>query len=186
MFGNIQTTFGQHSENLRKSSENRLKLRYYGWGSYQEKKTSPSNNITDWHSFLTNRKKTTLVLSTLSAVFLICGVGRAQFLYGGFFFALGRDMVGNHALYGYAFENLSVTEAVHCFRKCRLDCRCISFNYITKETNQSNCQLNEQNKYLKPGALKPKEGSQYYDLVIDYNVVVRRNLLRFFILYNIL
>ena len=60
---------------------------------------------------------------------------------------------------------------VECFRKCQADCRCISFNYLTTDS-QENCELNEENKNTKPSVLKPREGCQYYDLMIDYNVVV--------------
>lgn len=80
-------------------------------------------------------------------------------------------MVENHTLSGYVFETFTVSMPVECFRKCQADCRCISFNYLTTGS-QDNCKLNEENKYLKPSALERREGSQYYDLVIDYNVVV--------------
>ena len=97
-----------------------------------------------------------------------------NFLPGGYYFATGTNMVQDHSLSGFVFETSTVTLPVQCFRKCRLNCRCISFNYLTK-VNQNNCQLNEENKYLKPSALQPKQGSQYYDLVIDYKVVVSLN-----------
>ena len=35
---------------------------------------------------------------------------------------------------------------------------------------------NEANKYLKANALQLKQGSQYYDLLIDYNVVVSQTI----------
>ena len=95
-----------------------------------------------------------------------------NFLPGGYYFATGTNMVQDHSLSGFVFETSTVTLPVQCFGKCRLNCRCISFNYLTK-VNQDNCQLNEENKYLKSNALQPKQGTQYYDLVIDYNVVVR-------------
>lgn len=80
-------------------------------------------------------------------------------------------MVYNHMLAGYVFETLTVSMPVECFRKCQANCRCISFNYVATGS-QDNCELNEENKYLKPSALKRREGGQYYDLVIDYNVAV--------------
>ena len=89
-----------------------------------------------------------------------------NFLPGGYYFATGTNMVQDHSLSGFVFETSTVTLPVQCFRICRLNCRCISFNYLTK-VNQDNCQLNEENKYLKPSALQPKQGTQYYDLVID-------------------
>ena len=94
-----------------------------------------------------------------------------RFLPGGFYFATGRNMVDNHRLFGYVFETLTVSMPVECFRKCQADCRCISFNYLTT-ASQENCELNEENKNTKPSALKPRDGGQYYDLIIDYNVVV--------------
>ena len=80
-------------------------------------------------------------------------------------------MVDNHMLAGYVFETLTVSMPVECFRKCQANCRCISFNYITTGS-QDNCELNEENKYLKPSALRRRVGGQYYDLIIEYNVRV--------------
>ncbi|XP_078351192.1 uncharacterized protein LOC144635940 [Oculina patagonica] len=93
-----------------------------------------------------------------------------NYLPGGYYFTTGRNMVEDHSLFGHVFKTFTVSMPVECFRKCRSDCQCISFNYLTT-VNQDNCELNEENKHLKPNALQNKEGSQYYDLVIDYNVV---------------
>lgn len=90
---------------------------------------------------------------------------------GGFFFAVGRNMLSNHALLSHVFKNATVREPIKCFEKCQTDCRCISFNYL-KIANEDNCQLNEENKNTKSNALRPKENYQYYDLVIDYNIKV--------------
>ena len=92
-------------------------------------------------------------------------------LTGGFFFTRGRNMVDDHALRGHVIANVTVTEPVHCFRVCRLDCRCISFNY-QQGVSHDNCQLNEESKYTNSSALEFVEGSQYYDLVIDYKIRV--------------
>ena len=91
---------------------------------------------------------------------------------GGFFFAVGRNMLDNHALSAYVFKNATVREPVKYFEKCQIDCCCISFNYL-KIANENNCQLNEENKNTKSNALRPKENYQYYDLIIDYNIKVR-------------
>ena len=93
-------------------------------------------------------------------------------LTGGFFFAPGRHMVNNHALLGHVFDNWTVTEPVECFRKCRCDCRCISFNYL-KNVIENNCELNEENRHTSFSGLKPLQGSQYYDLVVNYDIRVR-------------
>lgn len=90
-------------------------------------------------------------------------------LTGGFFFAPGRHMVDNHALLGHVFDHWTVTEPVECFRKCRCDCRCISFNYLTNVT-ENNCQLNDENRHTSSSGLKSLQGSQYYDLVINYDI----------------
>lgn len=112
---------------------------------------------------------TLLVLFHVSYAQQSCHCNR--FLPGGFYFATGKDMVDNHMLAGYVFETLTVSMPVECFRKCQANCRCISFNYITAGS-QDNCELNEENKYLKPSALRRREGGQYYDLIIEYNVTV--------------
>ena len=88
-----------------------------------------------------------------------------------FSFAIGRNMVDGYALLGHVFENVSVAGVIHCYHTCQPNCRCISFNFLTT-VNQDNCQLNSENKHLKPGALVRMEGSYYYDLVIKYNLKV--------------
>ena len=97
-------------------------------------------------------------------------------LTGGFFFAPGRHTVNNHALLGHMFDNWTVTEPVECFKKCRCDCRCISFNYLTNVI-EYNCQLNDENRHTSSSGLKPLQGSQYYDLVVNYDIRVRNTLL---------
>ena len=93
-------------------------------------------------------------------------------LTGVFFFAPGRHMVNNHTLHGHVFDNFAVTKPVECFRKCRCDCRCISFNYLP-HVIKNNCELNEENRHTNSSALKPLQGSQYYDLVFNYDLRVR-------------
>ena len=92
-----------------------------------------------------------------------------------FHFIIGRNMVDGHALVGHVFANVSVTKVMDCHRACQPNCRCISFNFL-KYSNQDNCQLNEENRHLKPGALMAKEDSQYYDLVVRYNTAVRNDV----------
>ena len=90
-------------------------------------------------------------------------------------FTIGRNMVDGHALLGHVFANVSVAGVLDCYKACQPNCRCISFNFLTN-VNKDNCQLNEENRHLKPGALKAVEGSQYYDLVVNYNMKVRHYL----------
>ena len=89
-----------------------------------------------------------------------------------FHFTIGRNMVDGHALLDHVFATVSVTRVIDCFSACQTNCRCISFNFLT-HSNQDNCQLNEENRHLKPGALIPMEGSQYYDLDIIYHTGVK-------------
>ena len=86
-----------------------------------------------------------------------------------FQFAVGINMADGHALFGHVFKNVSVIGELNCYQACQLSCRCISFNFLTT-VNKDNCQLNEENRHLKPGALMPMKGSHYYDLVVDYSV----------------
>ena len=92
-----------------------------------------------------------------------------------FHFIIGRNMVDGHALVGHVFANVSVTKVMDCYRACQPNCRCISFNFL-KYSNRDNCQLNDENRHLKPGALMAKEDSQYYDLVVRYNIAVRNDV----------
>ena len=82
-------------------------------------------------------------------------------------------MADGYALIGHVFQNISVAGVLNCHMECQPNCRCISFNFLTN-VKEKNCQLNEENRHLKPGALKPVRGSQYYDVVIEYRVKVRR------------
>ena len=90
-------------------------------------------------------------------------------------FNRGRDMVKNHALRGHVTANVTVRKPLVCFDACRLECRCISFNF-KQSADQHNCQLNEKNRYTNFDALEFAEGWQYYDLVIDNNNI-RVNIL---------
>ena len=94
-------------------------------------------------------------------------------LTGGFFFASGRNMINNYALRGHLLRQMTVTQPIRCFEKCQSDCRCISFNYLT-DVNKNNCELNEESRYINFSALKPLEGSQYYDLIVSYDIRVRK------------
>ena len=93
----------------------------------------------------------------------------------GYFFALGKNMVDKHSLLEFVTEIFTVSSPNECFRRCRLNCQCISFNYRTAQ-NIGNCELNTENRHLQPFSLHPDPSAQYYDLVIDYNVVVRCKL----------
>ena len=95
-------------------------------------------------------------------------------------FVIGENMADGYALLGHVFENVSVMGVLNCYIICQPNCRCISFNFLTA-VHQDNCQLNEENRHLKPSALKPLEGSQYYDLVVDYKVKVRLKFARAYI-----
>ena len=92
-------------------------------------------------------------------------------------FNSGRDTVKNHALGGHVIANVTARKPLFCFDACRLECRCISFNF-KQSADQHNCRLNEENRYTNFDALKFAEGWQYYDLVIDYsNIRVWVNIL---------
>ena len=99
---------------------------------------------------------------------------------GGFIgcsFIMERNMVDDYCLVGHVFANFSAAGVTECYKTCQTNCRCISFNFL-KSINQTNCQLNEENRHTKPGALKPMSGSQYYELVTNYKVTVRHKIFR--------
>ena len=99
---------------------------------------------------------------------------------GGFIgcsFIMESNMVDDYYLFGHVFANFSAAGVTECYKTCQTNCRCISFNFL-KNINQTNCQLNEENRHTKPGALKPMSGSQYYELVTNYKVTVRHKIFR--------
>lgn len=111
-----------------------------------------------------------LILYTLRAV-PVNSDGRC--IPGAFFFAIDRNMIEEHALGGHVIANVTAKEPIRCFKACRLDCRCISFNYQPRGS-KSNCQLNKENRYTTLSALGFKAGWNYYDLAIEYGINVRR------------
>ena len=117
-----------------------------------------------------------LVHVLLSAVPCVSLCEDGKCLTGGFYFAVGRDMVDDHALVGHVIEYVTVTDPIRCFEKCRGDCRCISFNYLIT-SSKVNCHLNDENvRNTNSSALKQIKGSQYYDLVINYNIRVSMHI----------
>ena len=86
-------------------------------------------------------------------------------------FSRERNSVENHALYDHSFKNLTVQSHKDCFENCAWDCRCKSFNFVTR-MKQKNCQLNEQDRYVEPGALKRTIGFSYHEIGIEYNIKV--------------
>ena len=81
-------------------------------------------------------------------------------------------MVDKHALRYLWFEKHTVARPQKCLRKYLLNCRCVSFNYSPTK-NESNCEMNRENRHTAQHALQPDAGAQYYDLVMDSNVLVR-------------
>ena len=137
-----------------------------------------------------NDKSITCVTSQGNMVFLPLPLHNPIFIVAGFIipfttgscvtgkclvsfnFTIRRNVVDGHALLGHVFANVSATGVMDCHRACQSNCRCLSFNFLT-HSSQDNCQLNEENRHLKPGALIPMEGFQYYDLGIIYNSEVK-------------
>ena len=97
---------------------------------------------------------------------LVCTDGICQ----NFKFFIDQDLVADHALQGHVFKSATANSVSHCHVICKDDCRCVSMNYI-ENIPRNNCQLNEVNKIMKPGALKYKPGTNYYDLAREYNIV---------------
>ena len=89
-----------------------------------------------------------------------------------FKFAIDDDAIHNQILDGYVFQNLAVPNAIQCHLKCKDDCLCVSMNYFPL-SKENNCELNVANKDMEPGAMKLRQGGNYYDLVRSYTVKVR-------------
>ena len=84
------------------------------------------------------------------------------------FISITTDTKQNSFLDGYVFETLNVSIWKECAEMCFSKCQCLSFNF--NEAKQTkNCELNDANTKLTPGALKAKEGVTYYEPVRTYN-----------------
>ncbi|RMX59622.1 hypothetical protein pdam_00010509, partial [Pocillopora damicornis] len=84
-------------------------------------------------------------------------------------FTTGGETVEGYALFGYTFENVSVTGQFSCWLECQQNCQCVSFNFLTN-VKRDNCQLNKEDRFQRPGSMKALHGSQYYDLMTGYRV----------------
>ena len=93
----------------------------------------------------------------LLSVFTFLASTKGSCLTGAFFFTPAKGVVDNHALYGHTIANFTALEPIDCFRACRLDCRCISFNFKQRENR---CQLNDENRHTNSSALGLAEGWQ--------------------------
>lgn len=87
-------------------------------------------------------------------------------------FTTGGETVEGYALFGYTFENVSVTGQFSCWLECQQNCQCVSFNFLTN-VKRDNCQLNKEDRFQRPGSMKALHGSQYYDLMTGYRVQVQ-------------
>lgn len=56
-----------------------------------------------------------------------------------------KDHVGNHALLGKSYKNLTVTTLQECFSVCVQDCRCVSY-----QLNATRCELIDENRHTAP------------------------------------
>ena len=84
------------------------------------------------------------------------------------FISITTDTKQNSFLDGYVFETLNVSIWKECAEMCLSKCQCLSFNFNgAKQTK--NCELNDANTKLTPGALKEKEGVTYYEPARTYN-----------------
>ncbi|XP_022805533.1 uncharacterized protein LOC111342696 [Stylophora pistillata] len=86
-----------------------------------------------------------------------------------FNFVIDDDVVYNHILEGQVFQRLTVSRPPQCHVKCKDNCLCVSLNYFP-QSKESNCELNDANKYTEPAAMKWRDGGNYYDLVRSYTV----------------
>lgn len=86
----------------------------------------------------------------------------------------------NFALVGYILETLSsIRSWQECFKKCLMNCQCLSFNFNEINTTE-NCELNDANTKLTPAeVLREKEGVDYYEPVRNYYDKNVRKLLYF-------
>ena len=88
-----------------------------------------------------------------------------------FRFVIDEDVVYDHILEGHVFRRLTVYNPIQCHMMCKDNCSCASLNYFP-ESKENNCELNDVNKNMEPGALKRKQGVNYYDLTRSYTVKV--------------
>ena len=86
--------------------------------------------------------------------------------------AIDDDAIHNQILDGYVFQNLTVPNAIQCHLKCKDDSLRVSMNYFPL-SKENNCELNVANKDMEPGAMKLRQGGNYYDLLRSYTVKVR-------------
>ena len=126
-------------------------------------------NYCDFFNFRFN-----LVISTFLAVVgcLITCTRQQNCPYVKHVFTLDKNFVADHSLHNHVIATLTVSGAVECYNNCRMNCQCNSLNFWSTK-NEKNCELNKENKFLKPYDLHPDLGAQYYNLHVIYSVKVR-------------
>ncbi|RMX45898.1 hypothetical protein pdam_00015074, partial [Pocillopora damicornis] len=112
-----------------------------------------------------------LIISTFLAVVgcLITCTRQQNCPYVKHVFAVDKNLVADHSLHNHVIATLTVSGAVECYNNCRMNCQCNSLNFWSTK-NEKNCELNKENKFLKPYDLHPDLGAQYYDLHVIYSV----------------
>lgn len=87
-------------------------------------------------------------------------------------FYLDKDLVADHSLRNHVIATSTVSGSVECYNNCRMNYQCNSLNFWSTRKENS-CELNKENKFLKPSDSHPDPDALYYDLVVDYSAIVR-------------
>ncbi|KAK3731863.1 hypothetical protein QZH41_008327, partial [Actinostola sp. cb2023] len=70
------------------------------------------------------------------------------------------DHVADHALKGYSYKNVTVTNTYQCFSVCVLDCMCLSY-----QLSGTRCEVMDENRQTAPSdRFTPTRGYKYFQL----------------------
>ena len=86
--------------------------------------------------------------------------------YTGFFDAY--DHVDGHALRGYSYRNVTVSNTQKCFSTCVFDCRCLSYQLFG-----TRCEVMNEDRHTAPKQFLPAPGYKYFQLNQKFKTQVR-------------
>ena len=79
------------------------------------------------------------------------------------------DVVENYALYRHNIRTVKTNTAEECYKKCKNDCSCQTFQLYQK----TDCELLYEDRHSVPQDFKPRSGYEYYQLKREYKNQVR-------------
>lgn len=107
-------------------------------------------------------RRIVLLISSLSVTSIIqcyCACPSCETIH----FNVNQNVLVNVAMKGRKIDSEHVSNVFDCFVKCQKNCLCESFNFWRFQSSGGVCELNEADIHGDPSAVKPTNGSLFYN-----------------------